>query len=298
MKEKLKKYKHIKPVSYTLFFLVVFMLFLFTTFPGDVIKKRIIAEIESNTPYRADIQKVRISPLLKINMEGVRLSRANSVFLELESLDLRPSPLSVFSDNPKVPFTAKLWGGEISGSLRINKTTGRVSELDATIESVRINSVPSLFSEEAEKSISLGGVMDGKVNLVMAPPASGVIQFEVTGLKLENMKLKGITLPNLTELTSMFKGTVEGDMTRIDQFKIAGADIDLDITGTTPLPWEIQNGGIIDIGYSLQMKGGQMAKYKGLLSPYLATQRDGSLGGKILGTVANPRFEKSSITRF
>ncbi|MCC6711876.1 MAG: type II secretion system protein GspN [Candidatus Dadabacteria bacterium] len=298
MKEKIKKYKHIKPVSYTLFFLVVFTLFLFMTFPGDVIKKRIIAEIESNTPYKADIQNVRVSPLLKINMEGVKLSRANSVFLELENLDLSPSPLSVFSDNPKVPFTAKLWGGEISGSIRINKTTGRVSELDATLESVRINSVPSLFSEEAEKSLSLGGVIDGEVNLVMIPPASGDIQFEITGLKLENMKLKGITLPNLTDLTSMFKGTIEGDMTRIDQFRIAGADIDLDITGTTPLPWEIQNGGVIDIGYSLQMKGGPMAKYKGLLSPYLATQRDGSLGGKILGTVANPRFEQGSITRF
>ena len=298
MKEKLKKYKHIKPVSYTLFFLVVFTLFLFMTFPGDIIKKRIIAEIESNTPYKADIENIRVSPLLNVNMEGVTLSRSGAVFLELESLDLSPSPLSAFSDNPKVPFTAKLWGGEVRGSLRINKTTGRVSELDATLESVRISSVPSLFSAEAEKSLTLGGVMNGKVNLVMTPPASGDIQFEITGLKLETMKLKGITLPNLTDLTSMFKGTVEGDMTRIDQFKIAGADIDLDITGTTPLLWEIQNGGVIDLGYSLQMKGGQMAKYKGLLSPYLATQRDGSLGGKILGTVANPRFEKSSITRF
>jgi hypothetical protein len=41
-----------------------------------------------------------------------------------------------------------------------------------------------------------------------------------------------------------------------------------------------------------------MAKYKGLLAPYLATQRDGSLGGKILGTIKNPRFEKGTITRF
>jgi len=298
MKEKLKKYKHIKPVSYTLFFLLVFTLFLFVTFPGDIIKKRIIAEIEGNTPYKADIQKVSVSPLLKVNMEGVKLFKSNALFLQLDRLDLSPSPLSVFSENPKVPFTAKLWGGEISGSIRINKTTGRVSELDATLESVRINSVPSLFSSEAEKSLSLGGVMNGRVNLVMTPPAKGEIQFEITGLALENMKLKGITLPNLTDLTSMFKGTVDGDITKIDQFKIAGADIDLDITGTAPLLWDIPEGGIIDIGYSLQMKGGQMAKYKGLLSPYLATRRDGSLGGKILGTVANPRFEKGSITRF
>lgn len=298
MKERLKKYKHIKPVSYTLFFLVVFTLFLFMTFPGDIIKKRIIAEIESNTPYRADIQSVSVSPLLKVNMEGVKLFKSNALFLELDSLDLRPSPFSVFSENPKVPFTAKLWGGEISGSLRINKTTGRVSELDATLDSVRINSVPSLFSDEAEKSLSLGGVMNGRVDLVMTPPAKGEIEFEITGLALENMKLKGITLPNLTELTSTFKGTVDGDITKIDQFKIAGADIDLDITGTAPLLWDIPNGGVIDLGYSLQMKGGQMAKYKGLLAPYLATRRDGSLGGKILGTVANPRFEKGSITRF
>ena len=42
----------------------------------------------------------------------------------------------------------------------------------------------------------------------------------------------------------------------------------------------------------------EYAKYKGILSPYLAQQRDGSLGGKIIGTVSNPKFEKGSVKRF
>lgn len=298
MKNKITKFKHIKPVSYTLFFLIIFVLFLFVTFPGEVIKKRIVSEIENNTPYRADIETVDVSPLLKVNLKGVKLYKADALFIELESVDVSPSLFTVFSDSPRFPFTARLWGGEVDGSIRLNKSSGALSEIDATVKRVNINSIPSLLSPDSKDAVKLAGLMDGEVHLVMTPQAKGSMSFEIEGLKLEDIKLKGFSLPSLTDLKSVFRGNVDGGITKIEEFTVFGPEIDLDITGTAPLLWEIKRGGVIDIGYSLQMKGGQMAKYKGLLAPYLVTQRDGSLGGKILGTVSNPRFEKGSVKKF
>ncbi len=57
----------------------------------------------------------------------------------------------------------------------------------------------------------------------------------------------------------------------------------------------MSHGGILDLGYRVEITNKDLVKYKTFLSPYLAQYRDGSLGGKILGTVNNPRFEKDSV---
>lgn len=298
MKERFTKYKHIKPLSYTIFFLIVFSLFLFITFPGELIKKRIIAEIENNTPFKADVEKASISPLLSINLEGVKLYKSKDRYLELDSLSIRPSVFAVFSDNPKFPFKAELLNGEIEGSLSLIKAESRLSGVEATVRHLKIDSIPSLLSPESGELFALGGVVDGRVNIQMGREPKGDFQFEINQLNIKNIKVKGFSLPSFTDLKSVFKGNIDGKRTNIEEFNVTGKDIDLEITGNAPLLWEIPKGGVIDLGYRLQIKGDQMAKYKGLLAPYLVTQRDGSLGGKILGTVKNPRFEKGSITRF
>lgn len=298
MKDKIGKHKYFKPVSYTLFFLFAFAVFLFVTFPGDLIKKRIIAEIESATPFEAEVERVDISPLLIIKLSGVKLYKSKDSYLLLNSLSLRPSVLSVVTKSPKFPFKAELLGGEIEGSISLNKAKGGLREVDATVKEVAIDSIPSLLTTDGKDVFSLVGVLNGKLFVRFDPETKGDFDFVVEGLGVENVKVQGLNLPGLAALTSVIKGTFEGDITKIEELNVTGKDIELRITGTAPLLWEIPHGGVLDLGYRLEMKGPQMAKYKTLLTPYLATQTDGSLGGKILGTVTNPRFEKSSLKRF
>jgi hypothetical protein len=56
----------------------------------------------------------------------------------------------------------------------------------------------------------------------------------------------------------------------------------------------MSQGGILDLGYRVEITDPKLSKYQTFLEPYLAKYRDGSLGGKILGTLMNPRFEKGS----
>ena len=48
MKDKIRNYKHIVPISYISFFVVAFFVFLVITFPGDIVKQRIISEIQNS----------------------------------------------------------------------------------------------------------------------------------------------------------------------------------------------------------------------------------------------------------
>ena len=298
MKDRIKSFKHIKPLSYTLFFVIVFTAFLFATFPRDIIKNRTIAEIERNTPFEAEIESVSVSPLLSINYKGVRLYKSKDQYLELNSLRVSPSVFSFITDSPKFPFSAKLLGGEVRGSLVFSKGRNGVRAVDATVKNVSIDSIPALLSNDAQEALSIGGTLGGELHAQFEPSAKGKFQFEVSGLKVDNVKVKGFALPGFSDLTSVLKGSFEGETTEIEEFNVKGNDLDLEITGTAPLLWEIPSGGVIDLGYRIQMKGDQMARYKSILAPYLATLQDGSLGGKILGTVNNPRFEKGSVKRF
>jgi len=296
MKEKFMKLVHKKPLSYSVFFVLAFLFFLAVTFPGEIIKNRIIAEIESATPYKAEIEKASVSPLLNVKLSGVRLYKSKDRFIPIDSLSVRPSLLGMITGSRKFPFKAKLLNGEVEGTVVMSSS--RASEIEAIVKNVTIDSIPELLSADSGKVLSLGGVVNGSMDIVLEPQPKGDFRFEIDQLSMKDIKLKGMSLPSFTDLKSVVKGSIEAKRTNIQEFSVTGKDIDLEITGTTPLLWEIPRGGLIDLGYRLEIKGQQMAKYKNLLTPYLATQRDGSLGGKILGTIKNPRFEKGSISRF
>ncbi|MFI5322621.1 MAG: type II secretion system protein GspN [Thermodesulfobacteriota bacterium] len=299
MKDRITKFKHIKPLSYTIFFFIAFVVFLFITFPGELIKKRIIAEIENNTPFKVDIDKAGISPLLSLEMEGVKLYKSKDRYIELNSLIIRPSILALVLASPKFLFKAELLNGEIEGSLSIIKAETRIKNIEATVKHLNIDSIPSLLlSGDGSDQLALDGVMDGTINIQLAPEPKGDFQIEINHLNVKYIKVKGIGFPSFTGLKSVLKGNIDGKRTNIEEWNVTGNGIDLEISGNAPLLWELPKGGVIDLGYRLQMKGTQMAKYKGLLAPYLLTQNDGSLGGKILGTVNNPRFEKGSTSTF
>jgi len=298
MKDKIRNYKYFVPLSYISFFVLAFFIFLFMTFPGDIVKQRIISEIQNSTPYKIDIKTADVSPLLNINLSGVKIYKSQDQFLELNSLTIKPSFFSVFSDSPKVPFNAKLHGGEIKGVVRLDKQKNGIQEIKAVIKGVKVDSFPDLISSDGKGEILLNGVLDGEFYVQFDPMPKGDFSFVVEGLMVDNLKVKGMKLPTLTGLKSKFNGDISENLTNIKELSVKGDGIDIQITGTAPLLWEMSKGGILDLGYRVEITDNNLAKYKMFFSPYLAKHRDGSLGGKILGTIKNPRFERGSVKRF
>ncbi len=295
MKERIRNFKHIVPVSYILFFVVMFVVFLVVTFPGDILKNRLISEIQSSTPYNVDIKTADISALLNINLKGVTIHKSRTQFIELDSVTVKPSVLSLFSDSHKVPFTAKLHGGQVDGTIRLSKQGNKIKAVDAEIKNLRVDAIPDFLSEQGNSEILIHGSLNGNLSVTFTPQAQGDFDFIIEGLELDNLKVKGIKLPSLANLTSKFNGNIANELTNIDELSIVGDGIDIQIAGSAPLVWDMSHGGILDLGYRVEITNKDLVKYKTFLSPYLAQHRDGSLGGKILGTVNNPRFEKDSV---
>lgn len=294
MIEKIKTYKHIVPLSYGLFFVLAFIVFLIMTFPGDIVKQRIISEIQNSTPYRVDIKSANVSPLLNIDLEQVVIHKSQTQFVELDSVTVKPSLFSVFSDTPKIPFTAKLYGGYIDGSVRVSKQNNRIEEITADLKNLKIDTIPDFLSAQGKSEMLIHGRLSGDLYVEFTPEPKGDFDFIVEGLELDNLKVKGMKLPSLANLTSAFNGNIENELTNIKELSVKGEGIDLQITGTAPLFWEMSQGGILDLGYRVEITDPKLSKYQTFLEPYLAKHRDGSLGGKILGTLMNPRFEKGS----
>ncbi len=273
----------------------MFVVFLVVTFPGDILKNRLISEIQSSTPYNVDIKTADISALLNINLKGVTIHKSRTQFIELDSVTVKPSVLSLFSDSHKVPFTAKLHGGQVDGTIRLSKQGNKIKAVDAEIKNLRVDAIPDFLSEQGNSETLIHGSLNGNLSVTFTPQAQGDFDFIIEGLELDNLKVKGIKLPSLANLTSKFNGNIANELTNIDELSIVGDGIDIQIAGSAPLVWDMSHGGILDLGYRVEITNKDLVKYKTFLSPYLAQHRDGSLGGKILGTVNNPRFEKDSV---
>jgi type II secretion system protein N len=297
MKERLRNSKYAKPFFYIIFFLVAFVVFLYSSFPTEGIKQQVISQITDNTPFQAEIGSVSITPPFSLKIKDMTLYRSKDNALKIESLTVSPSVFSLFSSNNIFPFKAKLNGGEIKGILSVNKSGSGLDEIKASVKHVNIDNIPA-FMTGSEEAPVLKGALDGNLEIDFAPKALGEFNFTVDGLEVDNLMVKGIKLPALRGLESVFSGNIEGRITNVEELNLKGDGIDLQISGTAPLIWELTKGGVIDLGYRLEITGGEYAKYKGMLMPYLAQQRDGSLGGKIIGTVSNPKFEKGSVKRF
>lgn len=297
MKERFGNFKYRKPFLYALFFIAAFFVFLYTSFPQDGIKSLIVNQITANTPYQADIEGASLSPPLGLNIKELKLYRTKDKMLLVDSLKVRPSVLSLFSSSTVIPFKAELGGGEIKGTLSVNKSGSGLDEIEAEIKNVDIDKIIS-FVTSSEQAPDLKGAVDGNLKIAFSPSAVGEFDFTVAGLSVDNINVKGIKLPALKGLQTVFSGNIEGRKTMVETLNVTGGGIELKIAGTAPLIWELQKGGVIDLGYRLEITGGEYAKYKGMLTPYLAQQRDGSLGGKIIGTVNNPKFEKGAAKRF
>ncbi len=295
LKEKIRNIKHIVPISYIAFFVVAFFVFLAVTFPGDIIKSRVIAEIQNNTPYNVDVNTADVSALLNINLKGVTIHKSRTQQIELDSVTIKPPFLSVFSDSHSIPFTARLHGGKIDGTIKVSKQGNRITEIEAEISDLNVDAIPDLLSSGGSSDILIHGRLNGDLIVEFTPEPKGEFDFVVEGLELNNLKLKGVKLPTLANLTSKFNGNIANELTNIDELSIVGDGIDIQITGSAPLVWEMSKGGILDLGYRVEITNSDLVKYKTFLTPYLAQHRDGSMGGKIMGTVMNPRFEKDSV---
>jgi len=295
LKERIIKSKYFIPLSYSLFFIFVFLISLIYSFPVELIEPRIVSEIETNTPYRLEIDDLSLSPVISLKAKQVKIYTDNKLFLNFNDMRVSTTLFSLFFNNKRFPFKARFMDGYLKGDLVYNFERGQIVRAKVRLTDVNIGeSSDALMAYLGMNQNDLQGLLNGNINIDLSSDTKGDFDFWVDTLNIKNIKLLGATMPGFNNLESTFKGRIEQGITRVEELRFKNKDFDLNLSGTMPLLWENSKGGKIDLMVNLKVISKE-AKY-GLVKSLLAPQRDGTLGGKILGTIENPRVVSGAMS--
>jgi type II secretion system protein N len=295
MREKIMKSKHFVPSCYSLFFVIVFLVVFYLTFPVESFRQRIMSEIETRTPFKADIKEVTVSPIFSLNIHNMKLYKAEKQLLNIDELKIRPSLFSLFFGTLNLPFKARVLGGEMTGTFVYSKETKHIEKAEATLTVVNVGKITSFIpANSGNKRLSVQGFLKGNFSIAFNPEPQGEFAFDISKLGIKNLRVRGFLFPEFINMESSFKGKIENEVTKIEDLKLKGDGLNLVIVGTMPLLWKVKRGGVIDLGLKLQLTNPKFAVFKRVLAPYLVPQGNGILGGKIAGTFHNPKLVKDS----
>lgn len=287
--------RYFVPACYTLFFILAFLLFLYLSLPSESFKQRIIYEVETRTPFNMDVKSLSIYPIFTLKFHDVKLYRAKALYLNIDDLDVSPSLFYLFLKKIALPFKAHLYGGKAKGKLVYSSKTGQLIKANGTLEGINLKGIPAVSIALRDVNSSIQGVVEGDFSIELDPQPMGQVVLQVKDLSVKNARLiEGLPLPDFGRLESNFKGHIENGVMKVEELKFKGSGIDLRLFGTMPLLWEISRQGVIDLDLRLRTGGGNKGKL-GFLSAFLSPQSDGSLGGKLVGTIGNPRLVKDTI---
>lgn len=162
----------IKVIGLTTLFLASFVLFVFMTFPYEVLKESIAAEISQSTGYTVRIGKMSSNFPLGLHAEDIKIdSPHSSTTLALSSLDLDVSVLSLFVG--KIGADLTLTSGK--GVLELGASLGIFDAISGITVPKRITFYSKDFPLDQIASFGLAVVANAPdANQMVAPLISAV----------------------------------------------------------------------------------------------------------------------------
>lgn len=291
--------KSLKITGYAVVFLLFLLFFVYSGFPVESLKMRIISEIKNNSPYDIDIGSMQFPESAHVSFREVTVKRGKDI-VNFETILIRPGLTDLIKDHISVPFTASGLGGDISGTISLSRNERSVKDLKVRLSGIDASLLSQMFDMDRSK-LELKGDIDGNINVDFAKngnryTAQGSYNFTSEDFTISNIKIESFSLPGYKDLKTDLKGTFDTQKTKIDKLNFRNEDFELSFFGTMPPVWELSKGGKLDLFLNLNLYSNE-AKL-GFLKAFLSPQSDGTLAAKILGTVSNPRLVKDAKYEF
>lgn len=292
--------KTLSLVGYLSAFLAFFVIFFYSTFPEEPLKKRLILEIERNTKYNARVDKVKLYPVLGFKFSGIELFKDKATSINIDSLKLSPSVFSLFFDKTKIPFQADISEADIKGNFEYSKSSKTLEALRVDLDKIDAKLISS-FIKSGSGIPNFDGNLSGKLDISFKKGGSknvpvGSYSFLSKDLSISNLKFEKFKLPSFEKLHFRLAGEIDPLITKIENLEFKNGDFDLKLSGSMPLPWNLKRGGKLDLDYKLLVFSTD-AKF-GILKAIAKAQKDGSYMGQILGTVSKPKFVSTKKVKF
>lgn len=298
--------KLLKFVAYVALFVVSFVFFLYWFFPYDVLKDRITSSVEKQIGAGLEIQIEGLKPywFTGVDIRGAYITEPgrdkSSALVEFKRVIARASIFSLIFGRPNVSFDIEIGKGEISGSFR---QTDEILDVRADIDDLDLGAVKIVFERLGLKLTSrIGGHVELKIDRQRAIRSSGKITLAPVDFRISQseFKLNDLSLP-LPDLVlsrgreSNIKLDIGKGAVTIESFKLAGEDLNLDLTGKIFLASTIDNCRLNLSGlFTLQKKLSDALPFLFIVEQQ--KQPDGSYPLTLTGRLAKPAMKIGAFT--
>ena len=275
-------------------FFVFLLIFLLLGFPQDSVERRVVFEIQSNSPVPVLIGDADLKGLSSIEFRDVRVILGERGPLVIDRARVSAGLFSViFSDDTKISFSVNAYGGRIDGKVSQNMKENRVTSAEVDMNSVESSAASRLFL--GNEGISVSGKVDGTVKFLGEGESGGISRMEYLlsspSLSVAVDKVQGFEVgEEYRNLSVVLRGTANRFESRVEKFSLTNPQLSLQAEGKAPSPLRLRKGAALDLSVTFRPSPGD-AKLA-LVGGFLGSRGDGTFSGRIRGTLAEPRIVK------
>lgn len=274
---------------YSLYTLVLFLLFLVINFPYRVLVDRVLNDVDA---AQIELQDARLSPLKGMELRGVavRLAELSRLpILEISRAYLNPGIAGLLrGELTKASFRSDLYGGRMKAKW---SGGGDLRRAILQVEDVQLARYPPLREVFTEGQIFglLSGFIEGEARGDEAAfsRASGEIYLDRAGT--EGLIFRGLPILEIALDTTKILFSVQGGRIEIEEFNSTGPDATITGSGQIGIRQPIE-ASVLDLKVTIEPATDARPEIKGLIS-LIPRERGAKADApiSITGTLAKPR---------
>jgi len=286
--------KILKWTGYVLFAVVCYALFLFYTFPLDLVMDKVLAQAQQQG-YQVSINSSSTTLLPPgVSFEGIKVRHVDwgeeTPPLAIEGLSLSGALWTLNSDAPAASFDLEIAKGDISGDFSYAKATQDLN-LDLDLSDLDLKLMP--FFDRIP--LPLSGVMDGAIdftwNLHNPAKAHGEIDIAIEKAVLGPAE-QPLKVPAVRLGTFKISMAAENGVLRVVDWGGQGEDASLEAVGTVRLNQDFSG---VRPNLTYRFKLGDLIQQDPTIATLLTIARsgqaqDGYYYYKLAGTMKSPSF--------
>jgi type II secretion system protein N len=265
----------IRRLSYTAYFLAVFLIFLLLLFPYERVKAKLESEVRLRTPVELSIS--RISPLFfnRFVLSDVVVSdKSGRVLFESPLVRTVVSIISLVRGRLSVDMKMKAYGGELL--MKTQQSPGRrYLALDAN--GMDIGAYPLL----RDFGLKLSGTLGGNVELI---GDTGKGKLLLKGLTSRELKIKGFPIPDIDFDQCWIEAEIKGDRLTIKKLELDGKELKVRCQGDMVL----RERGTLNLTMKLKPSERLAQEQAGIISLLKNKDAEGFYQFSLGGTLSEP----------
>jgi type II secretion system protein N len=215
-------------------FIALFLIFLYLTFPYDIIRDVIAQKLEAQGKVQVAIGSIKPFRLFGVRIKDLRIADiddATKVFLNVDETRVRVRPTQLFLGRVWLDFDVYAYGGGLAGSYCRH---GSANDVAINFVDFGLRNALREFTRQVGQ-LDVDGTLGGDFNAHFSAGAkkgnSGALHLSLDKLRVANINLAGQQLPNLKFEPGKLAMELQQNIFKLSDFTLKGDNLSLKASG-------------------------------------------------------------------